>query len=741
MSFIGSAGAAASSVTLPTHQTGDLLVVYAYNDSSTTIPSIPSGWEFGGAHGGNTNGCRLAWRIATSSSESSGTWTNATGIIAHVYRNRSFGAASIFSGGNSTSLSFNSLTLTDTSGSSLIGLMAASRSTDNLSGMAPSGFQHRQSVNNAANPQMVSYDSTSGVSSFAGVTITTSNSGNRKTASFELVSTGLVADLSVTLGAMTVSSAGVVETPNAAVLNTTFGSLTLSASGVLGGIIFADPVAPLGGFPIGEPYGRILESNAVLDVTLGALSLSSTGGVSTIATLTKTLDALTLSAAGQVGATIGILTQTLGALTLSSTASLPTIGDSSVAFGTLTLSSTGSLPTVGSLSTTLGALSLASTMSADIGGSLTQTLGALSLASTASLPIGASLTTTLGALTLVSAGGTVPGVLVLSVTLGELQLSSTASVSIVGDFNTYDVVNYARASDNLADAVWIKQNVTVIEDQVTGSDGVSMADFVAEATGTNFHRLVVSGDCVNGELICFSIEVEPVGRRYFNIRATLTNTLCNNVFDLQEGSVLYQTDAAYLVGMLDLGGGKWRLWIARNATKNITGAAMYYISATPNAVSNSAQDGWVGDPTKGWYGCNAQIERGVLTPGPYVAADTQDGIILRALSVSLVSTATGALAADLSTTLGTLTLSSAVAGLGQASLTTNLGTLTLTATGQSDIQITLAKTLGVLTLSASSATTSTGTLTKTLSPLTCLSTARALRRRILIHTSSIKEAA
>jgi hypothetical protein len=82
----------ATSVTIPTHTSGDLIVIFAYRNSSTTVPSKPSAsgnvptWtDIDAPSGADSNSCRTAYAVGTGTT-TSGTWTNATYLIAVVLR-------------------------------------------------------------------------------------------------------------------------------------------------------------------------------------------------------------------------------------------------------------------------------------------------------------------------------------------------------------------------------------------------------------------------------------------------------------------------------------------------------------------------------------------------------------------------------------------------------------------------------------------------------------------------------
>jgi len=91
VSFVGSASAEATSVTLPAHQAGDLILIFAGATGTTSPPSVPAGWRFAAqsSASGTTPpsfGASVGWKIAASSAETSGTWTGASMVLAVVMR-------------------------------------------------------------------------------------------------------------------------------------------------------------------------------------------------------------------------------------------------------------------------------------------------------------------------------------------------------------------------------------------------------------------------------------------------------------------------------------------------------------------------------------------------------------------------------------------------------------------------------------------------------------------------------
>ena len=85
ISLQGSASALANSITIPSHQAGDAIIIFGARNN-TTAPTIPSGWVTLATTGASNASSVAVFRIAKSSSETSGTFTNASVLHALVYR-------------------------------------------------------------------------------------------------------------------------------------------------------------------------------------------------------------------------------------------------------------------------------------------------------------------------------------------------------------------------------------------------------------------------------------------------------------------------------------------------------------------------------------------------------------------------------------------------------------------------------------------------------------------------------
>ncbi len=195
LSRVGGTSAAATSIAIPTHVAGDLIVIWAYRDGSTTPPTVPTAagtvpafTVIDGPTGANLNSAVCAWAVAAGTTDTSGTWTNATGISVEVWRGQSSvpigghaqSGASVASGAN---IAIPAITLTDASGNSTI-LAFAGWQTVTAWNAAPSGYTQRSNV--ATEVEVLSKDTTTSDATF-NVTGTASGTGGTRTEQIEII--------------------------------------------------------------------------------------------------------------------------------------------------------------------------------------------------------------------------------------------------------------------------------------------------------------------------------------------------------------------------------------------------------------------------------------------------------------------------------------------------------------------------------------------------------------------------
>ena len=166
-----------NTATAPTHAVGDWFVLWAYRDGNTTAPTVPSaGWTTCATGGSNTNSGVLVMKKCTSSSETVGTFTDATSVILVVIPSADIAGGYVVpigytTGGASTTLGFPAITdFWDSHvGNSMVLAFAGHRATNTTTDQAPTGFTNITSVSDATDEAAAHY-STSRLSSYAGQT-------------------------------------------------------------------------------------------------------------------------------------------------------------------------------------------------------------------------------------------------------------------------------------------------------------------------------------------------------------------------------------------------------------------------------------------------------------------------------------------------------------------------------------------------------------------------------------------
>lgn len=194
ITLISSAVGVNSIAEMPSHQSGDFLVIWGYRDGSSSPPTVPAAWTPAVvASGSNSLGYAVAVKTASSGSETSGTWTGASGLICAVFRPSTGHTISV--GGTGTGASTTGITapipavtLTATNGRSRVLGMFAHVSGDLLPVDATTAGL-TQITNNPHASDFGAMWITSEVSSWAGATVTfsTGTSGVHRQYAIELM--------------------------------------------------------------------------------------------------------------------------------------------------------------------------------------------------------------------------------------------------------------------------------------------------------------------------------------------------------------------------------------------------------------------------------------------------------------------------------------------------------------------------------------------------------------------------
>ncbi|QIG76873.1 hypothetical protein EVC30_044 [Rhizobium phage RHph_Y1_11] len=129
ISFIG-AVTGTISATLPAHQAGDLIIAAIFRDGGTF--TVPSGWTQIVSNAQSAYSAILYYKVAASSSETTGSWTSATDVAFAVYRGAHqaapIGGSSVASGASGT-LNRTSFTQVNTDSSSWVCSFVVCRNT------------------------------------------------------------------------------------------------------------------------------------------------------------------------------------------------------------------------------------------------------------------------------------------------------------------------------------------------------------------------------------------------------------------------------------------------------------------------------------------------------------------------------------------------------------------------------------------------------------------------------------
>jgi len=145
ISYVSGASAASNTVAMPTHTTGDLIFCFAFRDGNVAAPTAPAGWTvLDSIIGGTSCSSTLGYKYAASGSETTGTWTNASGVVVVVYRGCYYVGGSAVQGyGVSSSITHPDTGVPYYNNTLWSVRFCGHRSATNLGTNAPSGYTAR----------------------------------------------------------------------------------------------------------------------------------------------------------------------------------------------------------------------------------------------------------------------------------------------------------------------------------------------------------------------------------------------------------------------------------------------------------------------------------------------------------------------------------------------------------------------------------------------------------------------
>jgi hypothetical protein len=156
--------AVGNTVAIGAHQADQLIIVWAFNAASTTIPTTPAGLGYSVLTSPvNTSlsiAGKVAYKVATSSSEVTGTWTNATDVAVIVYGGidplnpvtGAFASNRLVTPAATTDASYRTVAMDDIRGNSwVVGLIGSTATAAGLNiGSAPHGMVNRTFARDAS---------------------------------------------------------------------------------------------------------------------------------------------------------------------------------------------------------------------------------------------------------------------------------------------------------------------------------------------------------------------------------------------------------------------------------------------------------------------------------------------------------------------------------------------------------------------------------------------------------------
>jgi hypothetical protein len=185
ISRISSADSSNTTVAIGTHAKGDLILMFAYRDNSTSAITLPAGWVSQHQSGSASHYAIAAWKLAETASETSGTWTNASHLVCIVLRGGSGSIVlprfmTVGTSTGATTHSFSAQTVntfpTNSTDYALIGWHANRSSANSLEIKAPTGMTNISSATDGSNWQVAWHEQLARTTVWTTTNVTVANS-------------------------------------------------------------------------------------------------------------------------------------------------------------------------------------------------------------------------------------------------------------------------------------------------------------------------------------------------------------------------------------------------------------------------------------------------------------------------------------------------------------------------------------------------------------------------------------
>jgi len=196
ISYIGTTSNEGDTITLPTHDAKDLIIVIGSSTNGNAV-SAPAGWKFVWTYNINTGRRFTAgYKIAATNAETSGTWTNSAILLSAVYRDDTnyldIGNFSALQAGTGTTVTYSNsnFPFVGRATSWIVGYASCNSRTLNIED-APSGMTNRVSLAHSSSALECALHDTNGATTWTSQTVTLTSVSSNATLVLDLYDTGI----------------------------------------------------------------------------------------------------------------------------------------------------------------------------------------------------------------------------------------------------------------------------------------------------------------------------------------------------------------------------------------------------------------------------------------------------------------------------------------------------------------------------------------------------------------------